>query len=58
MASHIKHNDGSRVNLVCGGSDSVGNGGKWKKPAFTVTDFDSDDDDYAADSDDCSVWFV
>jgi hypothetical protein len=34
---------------------SVGNSGKWKHPSFTVSDFDNDDDDYAADSDDCSV---
>jgi hypothetical protein len=52
VANHLKHNDGSGITMMSGCSGSVG---KWKKPAFTVTDFDSDDDDYAADSDDCSV---
>jgi hypothetical protein len=55
VASDVKHHDGPEINLMCGSSGTVGNDGKWKKPAFTVTDFDSDDDDYAADSDDCSV---
>ena len=40
------------------GFTSVGNNGKWKHPSFAVSDFDTDDDDYAADSDDCSVWNV
>jgi len=37
------------------GFSSVGSNGKWKHPSFAVSDFDTDDDDYAADSDDCSV---
>lgn len=37
------------------GFSSVGNGAMWKHPGFSVSDFDTDDDDYAADSDDCSV---
>jgi hypothetical protein len=53
VANHVKYNDGPGINSMCAGSCTIG--GKWKKPAFTVTDFDSDDDDYAADSDDCSV---
>jgi hypothetical protein len=55
VANDVKHHDGPEINLMCGSSGTVGNDAKWKKPTFTVTDFDSDDDDYAADSDDCSV---
>jgi hypothetical protein len=55
MVNHMKSNDGRGINLMSRGSGCVGNGREWKKPSFTVTDFDMDDDDYAADSDDCSV---
>ncbi|GFG38748.1 hypothetical protein Cfor_07047 [Coptotermes formosanus] len=55
VANHIRSNDGPRTNLMSDDFGSVGNSGKWKHPSFTVSDFDNDDDDYAADSDDCSV---
>jgi hypothetical protein len=62
VINHIKHNDRPGTNVISGGSGNVCNVGEWKKPSFTVTDFDmndddddDDDDDYAADSDDCSV---
>jgi hypothetical protein len=55
VINHIISNDGRGANLMSRASGSVGNGREWKRPSFTVTDFDMDDDDYAADSDDCSV---
>ena len=55
VANHLRSNDGPGTNLMSDGFGSVGNSGKWKHPSFTVSDFDNDDDDYAADSDDCSV---
>ena len=58
VANHIRSNDGPGTNLMSDGFSNVGNNGKWKHPSFAVSDFDTDDDDYAADSDDCSVWNV
>jgi hypothetical protein len=55
VVNHIRSNDGPGTDLMSDGFSSVGNNGKWKYPSFAVSDFDTDDDDYAADSDDCSV---
>nr|CAD7454719.1 unnamed protein product [Timema tahoe] len=48
-------------NIITNNNDSESKSEHWKKPSFTVTDFDMDDEDdddsadYAADSDDCSL---